>query len=1456
ATAIVAGHNHLTFADLDTRSNRLAHLLIAQGVGPDTVVALALPRSAESVVATLAVLKAGGAYLPLDLDYPAERLEFMLTDAQPVCVVTSRATAGSVPELPIRRLLIDPMDDLAHLSSERPTVEPHAESAAYVIYTSGSTGRPKGVVLTHGGLTNLYRDHERELYEPVAARLGRRVRALHAASFSFDSSWEQLLWLIAGHELHILDEYERRDAEAVVAYVRDARIDTLDVTPSYGRQLLDAGLLAGTWRPPLFLLGGEAVPPSLWDELRDTPDIEVVNYYGPTEFTVDALIARTTDSPTPTIGRPLDNTRAHILDTHLRPVPTGVPGELYLPGTQLARGYVDRPGLTAERFVADPFGDPGTRMYRTGDLARRRADGLIDFLGRADDQIKIRGFRVELGEIETALTHLDGVTSAAVIIHHDTPDMPRIVAYTTGTADPTTLRQKLTTQLPDYMIPTAIMNLDTLPTNVNGKLDRTALPTPTTAPEPTRAPRDAREEIITGVFAEALGLVSVGVEDDFFRLGGHSLLATRVAARVRKALGADCAIRDVFEARTPAALAARLAEHSATERPALTRAERPELLPLSYAQRRLWLIDSVRGPGTAYNVPFAVRLRGTVDVTALERAVQDLVRRHETLRTVFAEHDGEPYQRVLDPDEARVPFTVREVPAGRLADEALAVCGHVFDLAADLPLRVTLLRAADDDHVLVLLMHHIATDEWSTGPLLTDLDTAYTAHTQNRAPEFAPLPVQYADYTLWQRQLLNETTRPLTDYWHTTLTALPDELTLPTDRPRPTTPTHNGDVVHFDVPKATVAGLARIAREAGATMFMVVHAAVASLLHRLGAGDDIPLGSPVAGRGDEALDGLIGFFLNTLVLRADLSGEPTFAELVARVRDTDLAAFSHAELPLDAVVEAVGPTRSQARNPLFQTMVTYHSQSTDVRSLCGLPAEELPVEVGGAKVDLEVAFGASEAGGRISGGIRYATDLFDRGTAEGLSGRLLRLLDAVAAEPELPLADIEVMAADERERVLTGWNDTARTLDGPATLAGLVASGAREPSAPALVFEGGTLSRGDFDARVNRLARLLIRRGVGPESVVGVALPRSFELLVAIHAVVRAGGAYLPLDLALPGERLAYMAETVGPVCVLTDLASREALPDGVEQLVVDGPEVRAELAALSAVEVTDVDRRSALLPRHPAYVIFTSGSTGRPKGVVVEHAAIVNRLRWMQGAYGLTPADRVLQKTPASFDVSVWELFWPLAEGAPLVIARPDGHKDPEYLASLIREQHISVLHFVPSMLQAFLGEVEVASCPSLRLVVCSGEALPGDLVGRFHTSAANGRVALENLYGPTEAAVDVTAMSCEPEGAASVSIGSPVWNTRVYVLDRALRPVPVGVSGELYLAGAQLARGYADRPGLTAERFVADPYGPPGSRMYRTGDLARWRDGGQGEQRGRLDGREQSGPLEGQRGRLDGRE
>ncbi|MFF4324878.1 condensation domain-containing protein, partial [Streptomyces sp. NPDC001568] len=874
------------------------------------------------------------------------------------------------------------------------------------------------------------------------------------------------------------------------------------------------------------------------------------------------------------------------------------------------------------------------------DLAQWLPNGHLHYLGRTDDQIKLRGFRIEPGEIATVLTSYASAAQAAVLVREDAPGMQQLVAYVVpapGTdIDPDALRTLAADRLPEYMVPTAFVALPALPLSPNGKLDRRALPAPELAAvSSSRAPRDVREEVLTGILASVLGRPTVGVRDDFFALGGHSLLAARAAGRIREVLGVECGIRDVFELRTVEALAARLAPAGASSRPRPGAGVRPERPPLSFAQHRLWVVDSVRGPAATYNVPVAVRLRGPVDFPALRAAVGDLVARHEVLRTVIADHDGEPYQRVL-PVGVDVPVELRDVPVDRLADEAVRAGGHLFDLASEIPVRVTLLRAAPDDHVLLLLVHHVATDESSTALLLADLDAAYTARRAGTAPVLPELPFQYVDFAQWQREVLGDAADPgstaarQTEFWRETLAGVPAEVALPTDRSRPAEPSYEGGVVGFSVSAATTEGLLRIAREGGATPFMVVHAAVAALLHRLGAGDDIPLGSPVSGRDGAAWEGLAGFFLNTLVLRADLSGAPTFGELVARVRDTGLAAFAHADLPWEAVVEAVDHERSRSRNPLFQTMVTYHSvDAVDavVPELFGMPAAELTVETGGAKFDLEIAFGTAREGAGIEGGIRYASDLFDEATVRTLAARLVRLLDAAVAAPDRPVAELEVMSAEERALVLDGWNDTAVPMTGPTTLADLVAEGACAADGPALVFEGAQLARPAFEERVNRLARLLIDRGVGPETVVAVALPRSLSLLVALHAVVRAGGAYLPLDLSLPTERLGCMTDTATPVCVVTDLVSLGLvpMPAGAEVVVVDAPEIGVELGRLSAGPLSDGDRLSPLLPRHPAYVIFTSGSTGRPKGVMVEHEAIVNRLRWMQHTYQLTTTDRVL---------------------------------------------------------------------------------------------------------------------------------------------------------------------------------------------------------------------------------------
>ncbi|MET7482825.1 non-ribosomal peptide synthase/polyketide synthase [Streptomyces sp. NPDC005538] len=1800
--ALVFGERTLTYAELDAAVNRMARLLIDRGAGPEKVVALALPRSLDMVVALFAVLRTGAAYLPLELDHPADRLSLMLADARPLLLLSTTAVSATLDGEMTRVLLDDPeiKGELASRSADPVRRRFSLEHPAYVIYTSGSTGRPKGVVTPYRGLTNMQLNHQKEIFEPaIASAGGRRLRIAHTVSFAFDMSWEELLWLVEGHEVHVCDEELRRDTEALVAYCERHCVDVVNVTPTYARLLIEHGLLEGHV-PPLVLLGGEAVPETVWAALRDTEGTYGYNLYGPTEYTINTLGGGTLDSDTPTVGKPIRGTRAHLLDAWLRPVPDGVPGELYIAGIGLARGYLDRPALTSERFVADPFGEPGERMYRTGDLVRRNPDGNLDFLGRTDDQVKIRGYRIEPGEIETALSRHPLVAQAAVVVrderlvgyvvpsgadsaertaaeaaqvgewqeiysdeyeeigtavfteqydgwdssydgqpipfeemhewreatlahigslnprrileigvgsglllsrlapeaeaywatdfaapvirkigeevsrdpalaakvelrcrpaedlsglptgyfdtivinsviqyfpsidhlstvlhglmellapggalfvgdirnlrlagtfhteiqrargtaeadleraverglrlekellvdpdyfttlgygvdlrtkrahHHnelsrhrydvvlyaDEPDVrldstpsvdwatghtigellrgdrtsaeaigellrggwsatgatterprgerPEALRFTgipdgrtsetgvdpehlheLGTAagyrvlttwserdrtydavflrsdelrltgglfrpgggarpyanDPTAareasalvrrLREDLGRELPDYMVPSAFVTVDGLPMNANGKLDVRALPDaePAVALGGGRGPRTPQEEVLCRLFAEVLGLPEVGAEDNFFDLGGHSLLATRLVSRARTELGAELAIRDLFEAPTPALLAGR-ADVASPARPAVTSvADRPARIPLSAAQRRLLLVEQITGSGVAYNFPLVFRLRGGLDTEALAVALRDVAGRHEALRTVFPTHEGEPYQRIVPAEEADPACTVVDCAEDELPALIESAQRRPFDLTTELPLRCEVFRLGPDEHVVAVVLHHITTDEWSDRPFLADLDTAYAARREGRAPEWAPLPVQYADYTLWQDDLLARTGEAQLAHWADALRGLPDELALPADRPRPAEPTGHGGKVRLELPTATGHALRDLSGATGTSMFMLFQAATAALLNRLGAGDDIPLGAPIAGRTDEALADLVGFFVNTLVLRTDVSGdELSFRQLLGRVRESSLAAFEYQDLPFDRVVEAVNPPRVAGRNPLFQVMLGYHHRPDGDPDVLGLATEWFDMDTGMAKFDLHFTFVDETDRDRVVLLLEYATDLFDHTTAERIAGRMARLLDHAAAEPDRAVRDFDLLEDTERALVLGEWNATEHLVPATTLPELFRAQASRTPDATALVFEGEHLTYAELDAQVERTARVLAALGAGPEETVAVALPRSLDLVVALLAVHRAGAAYLPLDPDYPEERLALMVEDAHPVYVI-----RDTLPTG--------PEGRLP---------TSYD------PSHPAYVIYTSGSTGRPKGVVVPHEGIVNRLLWMQDTYRLDADDRVLQKTPSSFDVSVWEFFWPLITGATLVVARPEGHRDPAYLARLIREQNVTTVHFVPSMLQLFLEEPAAADCTGLRRVMCSGEALPVALTHRFHTTLTS--TALHNLYGPTEASVDVTAVEIGPD-APSVSIGRPVWNTRTYVLDAGLRPVPPGVPGELYLAGVQLARGYLDRPGLTAERFVADPYGVPGTRMYRTGDLARWNPDGTVEYLGRTD-------------------
>ncbi|MER6332478.1 amino acid adenylation domain-containing protein [Streptomyces sp. NPDC001034] len=1477
--ALVAGDTRLTFGELDARANRLARELVERGAAPQAPVLVLLDRTADLVVALLAVLKSGAAFVPLTPDTPAERLAAVASTLRPVCAVT---TADTEPRLPAGTpaLVLDDPGTRERVAARPDTVLTDADRAApvgpedtaYVIHTSGSTGTPKGVAVSHGALSHLAHHHRIRMARRYAPDGAPRLRLGLVASITFDTAWEPFFWLLEGHCLHLLPDEVRLDPEALVAEVRRERLDFLDLTPTYAQALLAAGLLdAGHHRPRVLMLGGEGVGPELWTRLAAVEGTDVHNYYGPTEFTVDALACELRDSPVPVIGRPLDNVRAAVLDERLRPAPLGVPGELYLSGPQLARGYVGSPALTAERFVADPYGPPGSRMYRTGDLARLLRDGRVEYLGRADDQVKIRGFRIEPGEIEAVLARHPGVAQAAVAVRgQETGDL-HLAAYVVPAAgtrppDAAELHDHLAEHLPAYMLPAAFAHLDRLPLTSSGKLDRRALPEPDlrVTDGGGRPPADEREATLCALFAEVLRADAVGPDDDFFRLGGHSLLAMRLVSRVRAVTGAELPIRAVFEGRTPARLARLLG--GTQRRPALVPAERPAETPLSHAQRRLWFLQRLETESPAYHIPLPLRLDGPLDIGALGAALHDVVVRHEALRTVFPDRDGVPHQRVLDPAELPSLLDIAPLDPARaegegLAAELRAAASVPFDLANRPPLRARLYLLGPGRHVLLLTVHHIACDGWSLQPLATDLAGAYRARAEGRAPDWSPLPVQYADYTLWQHRLLGDVRTPGTlaagqwEYWRTALAGMPDEVPLPVDRRRTPETGHEGGTVPVRIDAATHKALADLARAGGASLFMAVQAALAALLTRLGAGTDIPLGTPVAGRTDAHLEDLVGFFVNTLVLRTDTGGDPTFRELLERVRERDVADYAHQDLPFEQLVDLVNPERQPGRHPLFQVALVV-DQGDGVRlDIPGVTAERIAVQLAPAKFDLTVTLAAERAedGGErpLTGTVEYRTDLFDQAGAAALADRLTRLLTAVAADPDRRIGRVALLSDDERRLILDKWNDTRHELE-PSTLAASVAEQiARTPEATAVVFEGEEVTFGGLDALVDGLAGRLAAHGVGRGDTVAVAVPRSVELVVALCAVHRTGAAYVPLDPDYPADRLAFMLRDARPTAVVATPAEAERLsvPEGVALVFPgvgegarerDGAEAPVPVERGAAGAPVPVERAATAVPTptDPAYVIYTSGSTGRPKGVVVPHGAVTNRLRWGQDQYLLTAEDRVLHKTPSSFDVSVWEIFWPLSTGATLVVARPEGHRDPGYLCELIREERVTVAQFVPSMLDAFLQHPDAGRCDSLRLVIVGGEALSTATARRFHQVLPG--IRLVDQYGPTEAAIEVTAWTCRPEDddGRPVPIGRPVWNTRVHILDAELQLAPPGVAGELYLDGAQLADGYLGRPALTAERFVANPYGPPGSRMYRTGDIARWRADGAVEYLGRVDG------------------
>ncbi len=1433
--ALVAGEVVWTYRELHRRASGLARRLRRLGVGPEAPVAVLLDRSPEALTALLGILASGGCFVPLDPSHPRERLEFLLRDSGAVAVILSERHRQALPAEHPPAVLIAEGDgeEAAEVRADEPSATgPLPRSLAYVIYTSGSTGTPKGVMVEHRSLVNYFSWVERAL--PT-------VPLLALTRLSFDAFLKQTLApLTRGGEVWLAPVGIEEDPAALLRLLGSRRGVGLNCVPSLWRVLLerletgDSTLPAGSLTA--LLLGGETISSDLLERTRAAmPELQVWNLYGPTEATANATGARLEGHGRATLGEPVTSSRLYLLDRLLQPVPPGIPGELHIAGIALARGYRGRPDLTAERFIPSPFGAaPGERLYRTGDLARSLPAGGLEFLGRVDQQVKIRGFRIEPGEVEGVLAGHPDLTEAAVAVHPDPAGEPRLVAYVVfqkgASHSPAGLREFLDERLPAYLVPAAFVSLEALPRTAGHKIDRAAL-APPGAPlagadraQEAEPPRSLTEDLLAGIWADLLA-VDVGVHDNFFALGGHSLLAIRLLSRVREALGVEVPPRELFDRPTVAGLARavdRLKQRQGgPQTPPLEPVSRRGALPLSFAQQRLWVLDQLTPGLTAYNLLLPVRLEGRLDAGALERALHEIVRRHEALRTRFEVVAGSPVQRI----EPAAPFALPRVdlrglpPAEREAEtERLAAreAARSFDLGRAPLLRATLLQLAAaveaPEHVLLLTVHHIAADGWSLEVLSREVTALYDAFTAGSPSPLPELPIQYGDYSVWQRGVLQgEQLASRLSHWRERL-AGSVTLALPGDRPRPEVQSFRGGQVPLPCDPATATALQELARGRDATLFIVMLAAFQTLLHRLSGQEDVVVGVPSANRDRREIEGLIGFFINMLPLRTRLAGPLSFLELLARVREAALDGFAHRDLPFERLVEELQPERTPGLHPVFQVtlQVVRGAEPVAVRDLV-LRRLALPVE--SARFDLNLGF--LEAEGEIGGALEYGSDLFDRTTAERWAGHLGVLLAAVAADPGRSLETLPLLTPAER-RQLAAWNDTSRPFPREACVQDLFALVAeRHAGAVAVEFGEESLSYGELDRRATGLANHLRRLGVGPEVLVGVCLERSPAFVVALLGILKAGGAYLPLDPSYPPERLALMLADAGARALVTREDLRGRLPAaGLTTLCLESLDLEAPAAR-------EVAARGATA-QNLAYVIYTSGSTGRPKGVAVPHRAIV-RLVMETDYVPLRPTDRMAQASNVSFDAATFEIWGALLNGACLVGVTRDVILEPREFAVQLRERRISALFLTTALFNQLAREAPGAFA-SLRHLLFGGEAVDPAWVRKVLRQDPPER--LLHVYGPTESTTFTSWHRVETlaPGARTVPIGQPIANTRIALLDGGFAAVPVGVIGEVYIGGDGLARGYLGRPELTAERFVPSP-DERGERLYRTGDLARRR-------------------------------
>ncbi len=1450
ATALLFGEETITYNQLNQQANQLAHYLQQQGVGPEVLVGVFLERSPEYLVSLLAILKAGGAYLPLDVNYPSERLAFMLADTQAPLVLTHHPLLSNLPPAETQVICLD----TTAVEIARESVSNLGETAvsanlAYVMYTSGSTGQPKGIGISHQNVVRLVK-------ETNYAHLSSTETFLHVAPASFDAATFEI-WgsLLNGAKLVIYPPTPLTLSE-LAQVLRERDITTLWLTAGLFHLMVDEQLDSFKGVTQL-MAGGDILSPSHVHKVVEAhPNCHLINGYGPTEnttFTTCHSITHTDSRQTSIpIGKPVANTQVYILDETMQPVPVGVVGELYAGGDGLARGYLNRAGLTAERFVPNPFSEqPGARLYRTGDLVRYRADGNIEFVGRQDQQVKIRGFRIELGEIEAVLSQHSTVQQAMVTAREDAAQGKQLVAYVVGpTAEHTEveLRAYLQKQLPDYMIPAHFVLLEYLPLSPNGKIDRHALPAPDkqrrTFSSSFVAPQTASEEKVCEIWCEILGLSEIGIHDNFFEIGGHSLALTQIAARLCNVFKVDIPLITLFDRPTIGEIAAYLDQ--ITQQTVLF--EIPEMkvcrdaeqtiFPLSFSQERVWFMRELLPDNRAYNAQFTVRFRGRIDISILEKALSMLVDRHEIWRTTFSEVNNWPMQHIHPAWQVQIPITdfshlpekEREIEAEKHIKEAF---NYVFDTSQLPLLHFQLIKLADDDHILIQVEHHFIHDGWSFSVQQKEFKAIYTALCQNE-PILLPEAVQFADFVVWQREWFQgKVLETQLAYWQKQLANLPPMTEILTDYPRPLVQTLNGEAIRTTISADLASRLRAFSHQENATLFITMLAALKLLFVHYTGQEDIVVGSSVANRRLAEFERVIGMIVNNLVMRTDLSGDPTFREIIQLVRQTALEAYDYQDIPFERIVEAIQPARDLGRNPFFQVVFNFHDAPVPALNLPGVHGEIGYCQNGSAKFDLNILI-ATEPGRREDGPLllvwEYNSDLFAHTTMQRMLTHYFTLMESLLADPDQRISQVSSLSESERQQILEEWNATQSSYPHQGTIHQLFEEyAAQTPQATALLFGEETLTYAQLNHQANQLAHSLQKRGVGPEVLVGLFLERSPAYIISLLAILKAGGAYLPLDVNYPPERLAFMlADTQAPL-VLTQQPLLPNLPASEAQVIcldTTAAEIRAE--SVSNLGETAVSSNLS-------HVMYTSGSTGQPKGIGISHQNVIRLVKGTNYAT-LSSDETFLHVASASFDAATFEIWGSLLNGARLVIYPPTLPTLTE-LSRILHESNVTTILLTAGLFHLMVDE-QLDSFKGVKQLLSGGDVLSPSHIKKVVETYPHCQMI--NAYGPTE---NTTVTTCHTvtqvdNQQTSIPIGKPIANTQVYILDTHMQPVPVGVVGELYTGGDGLARGYLNRAGLTAERFVPNPFAKqPGTRLYRTGDLVRYRQDGSIEFVGRQD-------------------